>query len=429
MKKMVFGLIGGAAILSSSFLNQSTILNENLFSSSKQKEVNNVAKQEASLTIDSVIADINMVTINYSVSGDMEAGTALYIYSSDGQSIAYDPHLSGTITIKNLDYNIVYSGWVASLNYHFTIYDQKIIDDFQPLKEHLINKISINNIDVGNTDSTIFYTLDTNIPLKEEIRIEIKDGANKVISSGIESNLNGKITVDGLEEDTLYQGWKIVATDINYIEVNANSMVDSFITDTHYFVKDLAITSTEVDASSVTVDYSIDSNVEVENLVINLLDESEKIVATGMQSELGGTIKFNDLSENTWYRNWSLYAEQKDHPRVSTKITLDDFKSPLANPKIDGILDLFQEQKSPTSMSFYYETFGNLDAEDYRIKVLDENNQVLAQDGVVDEDNTGIITVEGLSAGILYENWTIQAYYLYDSSVSAFAKIFPFVLE
>lgn len=147
-----------------------------------------------------------------------------------------------------------------------------------------------------------------------------------------------------------------------------------------------------------------------------------------MQSELGGTIKFDSLTENTWYRNWSLSVQQKDHPRVSDKINLSDFKSPLLTPEIKGIYETFQKQNGSTSMDFYYQTFGNLDAEDYRIKILDETGAVL-ETGIVAEDNTGLISVDGLDIGILYENWTLQAYYLYDESVTSTTRIFPFTLE
>lgn len=283
MKKMVFGLVGGVAILSSALLSQPASLSNDFSQSIKEESTkisNSRTTEEVELTLDSVVADINMVTINYSVTGAYEDGTALYIYDENYQPIAYDSHLSGSLIIKNLDYNAVYSGWIASLNFHWTIYDQKQIADFQPLKEHLINSLSVTDVETGNTDSIINYTIDTNIPLKNEIRIDVKDESDNVVATGLESNLKGSIKADGLEEDTLYKGWKIIATDINYLSVNSNSIINSFITETHFFVKELSVTNTKVEPTSVMLGYKVSSNVESENLVINLLDNSDNVVAT-----------------------------------------------------------------------------------------------------------------------------------------------------
>lgn len=410
------------------------IVTNNLFHNSflknEEKNVDNTRIQNDpnDLVLTSVVADIESVTINYEVNVADTTNLQLIIYDDSNHTMLYDDSLSGSVTIDGLIPDHTYSNWKAVLNRQWFTVDQDFIPSFTPLKEHKITNIEVTNIIPDFNSVTIEYNLDTNIPYSKNIAIAIKNSAGDVLLSNTENNLNGSVTISGLEMDTKYSGWTITATDSEYDTVTFSTKIDEFTTETNLKINDLSVTSIETTFNSATINYEVDTNVPSDELIINVLDDRNNLLTSEMHSKADGTIVLNNLQDSTWYRFLTLQAVQLGHEdAVNSSIQIDDFKTKVENPFISEVMVKWADIED-VSINFNIQVTGNLDADEYGIEVLDEDGNIIGDGHINGRRNPmqihfGNAIVLGLTPNTTYHDIAIKAFYIDDPSVSKITTI------
>lgn len=440
MKKIFKKGFLGLALIPSTFLtinftsdsSNKTILSKEINQNSKD---NTIKTPAGDLTIDSVIPDIQNVTINYSYDLDDSTGVQLWIYDASGateQPIAFQSDLTGQFVIEGLEADKEYSNWVARLNWEFDTIDTEYLPNFTTLSKHEINDVTIVETLPSVNMVQIKYDIDTNIQDLDLISVEVKDGAGNSLVSGKESEFNGSIIVNGLEGDETYSGWTLEVKSIKDPSASAMVTIPDFTTNTGSEISNLEVDpNIETTFNSATISYTVDTNVASENLKLYVLDKGANVVYEEHDSVASGTILITGLEESTTYSDWTLVAAQEGHEDLVNKETpIHSFRTKLESPVIEELnIVSYSYLDGNSSLKVNFNVKGNIDDEDYKVEVFDQDGNLVANGIILGRNiSNGYAIISGLPAGT-YSDFKLKLTYKFDETVFAETALLPFTLS
>ncbi len=283
-------------------------------------------KYDSDLVITNIEPEHESVDIFYDLTTNMPSRkTWLSVLDENNQVLSTKTIVddSGKITIRNLNEGTVYDSWTIRLANDWVTFDYSL-GEFKTNSGQNIDFISGSIYNVTDTSVTFGYDLQSNIdPAEIAISIYYK---NTLIEREPDSILQGRITIDGLEQGTEYSNLQISANYIVDPEISSTSFLPSFttkITDGHIFY--LLLSSLEAKSTSIEIYYMLGTNFDRADEIISVYDGDHNLVSTNSQDKLLGSIIVNYLTPNTQYVGWTLEASYSFNSNVYSVINIPPF--------------------------------------------------------------------------------------------------------
>lgn len=376
---------------------------------------------ENKLEINSVVADVKSVTINYSFLLEDTSDVQLYVYDANGVVRGFQSELIGTITINNLKANQKYSNWKVVLNKKGTIIDTKYLPDFVPISNHEISAIEVTKINPASNMVMLEYNIATNIQNLDYISIEVKDQNGVTLISNLESKLNGVLVVNNLTAGSQYSGWTIVAKSTTNITVSASAFIDDFVTQINSQITNLQITNIKTTANYARISYIATTNFASEDLIVSVVDASGNVLYQKNNFEASGNIDLMNLDENKWYTDLTLVVTKRNDVSINKAIPISPFKTKLENPFIETIMiDFMLNHPTIRGVEFLFTVNGNIDGEDYIVEMLDSTGRLIGSGEIGGRNkkiSQGNVVAKGLAPNT-YTKCSLRLTYKYDATCS-----------
>ena len=285
----------------------------------------------------------------------------------------------------------------------------------------MINWIDVDAVNTTETSVEVSYTIDSTAP-DSDLYVWMKDEKGINRGGGSESDLQGTVGYYGLGKDTLYQNWTIYVWYMPTLEVESAPIPD-FYTKGDYYLNSIDGTLIDMTTTSATFAYTIDSNVDPSRLKIEVTNYSGKIMASGLEANLGGEITVENLAPETIHLGWHLKAYDLDHPWLEVSKLMPSFETPVENPVINFFFFASLET-TPTSATINYFLGTNFLKKDTYLTLYNEKGDVITYG--TEKELNGKIVANDLTPNTYYSGWTLLASYKYDYSVQSSIDIVPF---
>ncbi len=280
----------------------------------------------------------------------------------DSEHVPHDNGKTGSVTVMGLTANTTYEDWTMEATFSDTAnveLEEKITDEIGSFTTGTADlerpEIESTDVKTSSTTATFEYkVLDEGIDANGNpytlSNITIKDEYGTVHGSEsitADSGKEGSITVEGLDPNTAYKGWKMEATFTDTANVELNEKVTTNIQEFSTGAADLEtpkieytigeITDTTATLSYNVLDEGVDANgnpYTLTNIVIK--DDKGNVVPNqSVNGEYGqeGSITITGLTPGTTYNGWTIEATFTDTVEVEVEeiipTNLDEFETLL----------------------------------------------------------------------------------------------------